>query len=103
MVLSSVLKPFCKPFLNWGESTGGSLVPNVFVTASTTFCVVALSNLIFFLKLSFALVGFSATCSVTSSVVVSVTPLASVTSNLNSVSKILLEASIALAGKNLFI
>jgi len=47
-----------------------------------------------------SLVGFSTTVSVTSS---AITPFASVTSAVNSSPKTLCEASIALAGKNLFI
>ena len=71
-------------------------MPNVFFTAFTTVGFIVSSKPNCFLRLTLSAGLASSTRSVTSSVVVSVTPLASVTSNVNSVSNIRLAASIAL-------
>ena len=85
VLVKSFLKLFVNAALNFLLLTGGSLVPNVFLTDSRTFCTASSSKSISLLKLLRAsLDSLSCGCVTISSVTsVDATPLASVTSSVN--------------------
>ena len=107
--LSSTLNDFCKVCLNFEESTYGSLSPKVFTIAFLTVLYISLSFSIFnfFLKLgfssSFSFLDLSSVFVLSSEVSLAATLFCSVISCVNCSPKTLLEASIALAGRYLFI